>query len=252
MKNRLIQDVKSILFGRLLWLVVIVLALIGYLGNIEMVKQLEDLNQQGQLGGIPLIFAVSMEAIRSDLFLMAVPIFVTLPFSERFIYEMNSRYYLYSISRGRKRDYILSKALMTFLSGFLTLLLTELLLLLIYYLVNIKEMADMPVVGTPFLWIFVKIVTLSLLNGGVWALVGTAGTIIMRSRYFTYTMPFILYYLLTTFQEVYYKNLVFLNPSHWIRGKYWDANICLLVLATMSFMLGLFVVYLMRRRIEHG
>lgn len=51
------------------------------------------------------------------------------------------------------------------------------------------------------------------LNGAFWALVGGLAAVITKNRYMSYAVPFILYYVLTVFQERYYQKAFFMNPA---------------------------------------
>ena len=64
------------------------------------------------------------------------------------------------------------------------------------------------------------------LNGAFWALAGSAAAVLTRNHYLGYAVPFILYYVLTVFQERYYAKLYALSPRQWAYPSYFGAGFC--------------------------
>lgn len=56
---------------------------------------------------------------------------------------------------------------------------------------------------------------LGMLNGGIWSLTGTVLAVLMEDKFVGMGAPFILYYILVSFQKRYYAELVYLNPQEW-------------------------------------
>src|SRR5699024_12725668 len=54
--------------------------------------------------------------------------------------------------------------------------------------------------------------TLFRSNGALWALAGSTAAVLTRNHYLGYAVPFILYYVLTVFQERYYDKFYILSP----------------------------------------
>ena len=62
------------------------------------------------------------------------------------------------------------------------------------------------------------------LNGAFWALIGGTSAVITKNRYMSYAVPFILYYVLTVFQERYYQKAFFLSPRYDMYPFYWTSS----------------------------
>lgn len=76
------------------------------------------------------------------------------------------------------------------------------------------------------------------LNGAFWALIGGTSAVITKNRYMSYAVPFILYYVLTVFQERYYQKAFFLSPRYWAASIYYNDIFCIAILAVGSFFNG--------------
>lgn len=90
------------------------------------------------------------------------------------------------------------------------------------------------------------------LNGAFWALVGGSAAVITKNRYMSYAVPFILYYVLTVFQERYYQKVFFLSPRYWATPVYYNDSFCISVLAVGTFLTALIFMREIERRLRYA
>ena len=94
---------------------------------------------------------------------------------------------------------------------------------------NISEVIS--ITGIGFIRLF--------LNGALWSLCGSLTAVLTKNKYLSCAVPFILYYVLTVFQERYYRNYFFLSPKQWASPAYYGNGFCLLALLLISSLLAL-------------
>ena len=87
------------------------------------------------------------------------------------------------------------------------------------------------------------------LNGALWALAGSAAAVLTRNHYLGYAVPFILYYVLTVFQERYYDKFYILSPRQWAYPSYFGAGVCVGILIFLIAAAGLLLMKLTERRL---
>ncbi|MDE7067329.1 MAG: ABC transporter permease, partial [Schaedlerella arabinosiphila] len=138
------------------------------------------------------------------------------------------------------------------LSGGLMLSVSMLLMLGISVLV----FGDIPVLGgggpafsTVLLQVLVSFPR-GFLNGALWAMVGGFAAIVTRSRYLAYAVPFVLYYVLSVFQERYFRRFLFLNPRYWMAPVYFNDLICILILLALCALTGFLFIRALKRRLD--
>ena len=90
------------------------------------------------------------------------------------------------------------------------------------------------------------------LNGAFWALIGGTSAVITKNRYMSYAVPFILYYVLTVFQERYYQKAFFLSPRYWAASIYYNDIFCIAILAVGSFLTALIFMCAIERRLRYA
>ena len=150
--------------------------------------------------------------------LLFVPIAVTFAAGGEAEQELHSRFALFSCVRTGKKQYLAGKAAGLILSGGLMLSAAMLLMLGISVLV----FGDIPVLGgggpafsKVLLQVFVSFPR-GFLNGALWAMAGGFAAIVTRRRYLAYAVPFVLYYVLSVFQEILPQ--VFISESQILDG----------------------------------
>ena len=70
-----------------------------------------------------------------------------------------------------------------------------------------------------------------------------------RNHYLGYAVPFILYYVLTVFQERYYDKFYILSPRQWAYPSYFGAGVCVGILILLIAAAALFLAKLTERRL---
>lgn len=168
--------------------------------------------------------------------------------------ELESRYYLFSFSRTGKRRYLIGKAAALFFSGGLMVGISMIFFLL-FGAAGFRQVSflnDGEISLGVFVWEMILHVMRGFFNGAFWALTGGFASVITKNRYMACTVPFVLYYVLSVFQERYYRNLPFLNPRYWATTVYYSNPICIGILLALCFIVTIFFVILMKRRVEHA
>lgn len=90
------------------------------------------------------------------------------------------------------------------------------------------------------------------LNGALWAMTGGFAAVVARNGYMAYAVPFILYYVMSVFQERYYRALFFLSPRYWMAPIYYNDLFCILVLFTICVLASLLFMWALKRRLDHA
>lgn len=80
-------------------------------------------------------------------------------------------------------------------------------------------------------------------------LAGSTAAVLTRNHYLGYAVPFILYYVLTVFQERYYAKLYALSPRQWAYPSYFGAGFCVGILILLIAAAALFLAKLTERRL---
>ena len=75
------------------------------------------------------------------------------------------------------------------------------------------------------------------------------GAVLTRNHYLGYAVPFILYYVLTVFQERYYDKYYILSPRQWAYPSYFGAGVCVGILIFLIAAAGLLLMKLTERRL---
>lgn len=202
----------------------------------------------GSLEGTPWI-AVFLYSISSDTALLFLPLTVPLAAAGKAQEELKSRYVLFLTARAGKKRYLAGKIYGAALSGGTMVIAAMVILIAIL----IPWCADIPDLSTPMAMQSVKILFPGMgcgfLNGAFWALAGSAAAVITRNSYLGYALPFILYYVLTVFQERYYRNLFFLSPRQWAYPSRYGAGVCAGILLVLGAAAALLLGKVMERRL---
>jgi drug/metabolite transporter (DMT)-like permease len=91
---------------------------------------------------------------------------------------------------------------------------------------------------------------LILLAGFLWALVGGVAASALKNRYMAYAVPFIIYYVLSSFQTRYFQTAYMFNPREWIYPGHLEletAVICALLAVAAA---GIAYYLVMKRRLR--
>lgn len=179
-------------------------------------------------------------AITSEKSLLFFPLLVPMAVAADIQEELHSRYALFLVNRVGKRNYIWMKCLGAALTGGTVAVLATVIATVIFVIVcrNIPTLNTLQgmsgvvsITVSGFLRIF--------LNGALWSLCGTLAAILTRNKYLSCAVPFILYYVLTVFQERYYSDYFFLSPKQWVSPAYYGNGFCFLALLLISSLLAI-------------
>ena len=202
----------------------------------------------GSLEGTPWI-VVFLYSISSDTALLFLPLTVPLAAAGKAQEELKSRYVLFLTARAGKKRYLAGKIYGAALSGGTMVIAAMVILIAIL----IPWCADIPDLSAPMAMQSVKILfpgmVCGFLNGAFWALAGSGAAVITRNSYLGYALPFILYYVLTVFQERYYRDLYFLSPRQWAYPSRYGAGVCAGILLVLGAAAALLLGKVMERRL---
>ena len=179
-------------------------------------------------------------AITSEKSLLFFPLLAPIAVAADLQEELHSRYALFLVNRVGKRNYIWMKCLGAALTGgaaavSATGIATVIFVIACRDIPNLNILQSMSdaarIVVSGFLRIF--------LNGALWSLCGALAAVLTRNKYLSCAVPFILYYVLTVFQERYYSAYFFLSPKQWVSPAYYGNGFCFLVLILISSLLAI-------------
>ena len=196
----------------------------------------------------PAWMAVFTYGVSSERTLLFLPLFVPLGAAGDVQEELKSRYAVFLVSRAGKKNYLVGKILGAALSGGLTVMaaFAAALAVIVPWCVGIPDLSGQELQGIlPLL----PAVLCGFLNGAFWALAGSAAAVLTRNHYLGYAVPFILYYVLTVFQERYYDKYYILSPRQWAYPSYFSAAVCVGMLIILIAAAGLLLMKLTERRL---
>lgn len=215
------------------------------------VQQIQEM--KGAVEG-PGWFAAYTYCISARNALLFIPIAVPLAAGADAELELRSRYYMYGLPRAGKKPYLIGKAVCAAVSGGLMSLLAMLLLLMTLFLWvgNIPALDGGGADTAGILSALAAGAVRFFLNGALWAIAGSLAAVKTRNRYLAYAVPFILYYVLTVFQERYYNTLFFLSPRYWVAAVYYGNFFCIPVLLALCILTAFLLMWAVKRRVEHA
>lgn len=197
--------------------------------------------------------------LQSEAFTFAVPILSTLGFGGAYLEEMKSGYYKFSLPRYGRKKYVISKVMVSVLSGGLALWIGVLLTALLYWaiyapmeidlesakmtgrVVNVMyEYADGAIKTTSgsivgvtaehalqsnMLLALLQWLAMVFLMGGVWAGIGCLFAVLYRNRYLAYGASFLISYLIIILLTRFFEHIYIFNPREWFsQNFYWEGG----------------------------
>ena len=192
------------------------------------------------------------KGFQSDILSSFLPILATLPFSGSFIDDIKAKFVRFVIIRSNYNTYLLSRMLVCFSAGGLTILAGAMIawgIGAILFLPIERDIQGMGTIGTNGL---LEVCFLLFMNGGLWAVVGMTMSTIMESKYISYSSPFILYYLLVILYERYFPDAWLLYPRNSLNPEIWPLGVgsAALFLLELTFLCGLVFYLRGKRRLE--
>lgn len=230
---------------------VFLIVVVALLSVGTMLKKIADTGSSPEGPGWFVAIMYCMNSINT---LMFIPIAVSFAAGENAEEELRSRFFMFSYIRTGKKQYLFGKAVGLCISGGLMVCFAMMILLGI----SIIGFGRFPAMGGVEAGIFELCGTTALsflrifLNGALWALVGGFAAVVTRNRYMAYAVPFIVYYVLTVFQERYYQKLYFLNPRYWATTMYYGNLFCISVLLAVTLLMAFLFIWAIKRRLAHA
>lgn len=214
--------------------------------------------------------------LQSEAFTFALPILCTLGFGGVYLEEMKSGYYKFALPRYGRRTYVLTKIIVSVLSGGLAMWLGVMLTALIYWAVyapmeiNMElavlngRVADVMYEATGaakdvygsyvdvtvqdalhsnMFFLLLQWSAMAFLMGGTWAGVSCLFAVLYGNRYMAYGASFLISYLLIILLTRFFNSIYILNPREWFNQTcYWEGgNLGVMALLTECMLLLMLV-----------
>lgn len=164
------------------------------------------------------------QAFSSDGLASFLPVLAAIPLSAGYLEDVKSKFARFYLIRGSYHSYLFSHCVACWLCGggavalgcgtawgLTTLLLTPMEQVMENYGSITPKIAAQ--------------LTLLMLNGGLWAMVGMALSTVMESSYIAYVSPFIVYYLLVILCQRYFPDAWPLYPRNWLDSEIWPYGV---------------------------
>ncbi|HAX51505.1 hypothetical protein [Muricomes intestini] len=231
-------------------LAVLIMTIVGYIALTESLAFLEAHSIRGQDISMLTLYSVFKS---NEMFLMSIPIACALIYGTASYDELNYRFIIFSLPRSSRSKYIQAKMSALIVSSFSAVLLTWLLMIGCGLVICFNK--NMPVYfgdGNGMesgIQIFSWIVQ-DCLGGVLWALTSAVASIVMNSKYMAYITPFLLYYILDTFQKRYYIAYYYFNPAEWMSSNHMNLGICMIFLIVFCVVLAGILEWMMRKKIR--
>lgn len=162
-----------------------------------------------------------LSAIKSDSFLMTLPIWASLPYTASFCDELKSGFVKLYLHRTTYSRYLLSKVIACAVSGGLVLAAGIVITYAVFALVFTPMEAASTMAQNIYFIDLIKYVPNLFFSGALWSLTGMLFSTTTGSKYIAYASPFITYYLLVILHDRYLKNLYIISPHQWLSGTFW-------------------------------
>lgn len=228
------------------------------------------------------------QGLQSEAFTFALPILCTLGFGGVYLEEMKSGYYKFALPRYGRRTYVLTKVIVSVLSGGLAIWLGVILTAFIYWTVYSpmeinRELAGMTnkvanvmyeatgalkdtfgqyvnvtaqdALHSNMLLLLLQWSAMAFLMGGTWAGLGCLFAVLYRNRYMAYGASFLVSYLIIILLTRFFEQIYIFNPREWFNQTYyWEGgNLGVMaLLAECMLLLMLVNGILMSRKIAPG
>lgn len=244
------KEVKNVYFNVIFYVGLAVLTAAFYMSGREYMGQLERFDGYSVEGGA--VIGVFRYCITAKNGLLFVPICAPLTAGACAEMELQSRYALFCCSRIGKRKYYVKKLLECVLPGGLMVACSEVLVLLLAsarFHQTVMRPGESGFAGT--FAVILLCLAEGFFNGMLWAGIGGAFAVLTRNPYIAYAFPFVIFYVLTVFQERYYRGLFFLSPRCWVDPVYYGHLFCILVLPGMCLLCSGCYIFAVKRRLDH-
>ncbi len=253
MTHVLKQEVKVLMKSQGIYIGVLVLILCGWSGISSL---LVEINSGFGIGEDMILLPIVLQEIfRSELFLMFLPIGCVLGATTSFLEEIQTRVIWYRLVRVSKSQYYCSKIIMAILSGSVIASLAGVGLIiscLFIFMPTVSEWILLKDYWSIELWLLIKSFMLVIIGGVFWSLLGAVSSIVAKSKYMAYAMPFILYYVWTTLVESYMPKVYILNLKEWLSLRRIDFGVSVTMFVALSILMSFIYYRLMERSVRNG
>lgn len=250
--KEIMKDVKNAFANTFFWVGVAVLTVAFYMSGQSYMSQLTELfdGYEGECGALWIEVFQYCVTVKNGM--MFVPICAPLAAGACAEIELRSRYVMFYCSRIGKRNYYRKKLIECALPGGLMVSCSEILVLILVFAEFYKLSSPSSESGiTGMLSVILLSLAEGFLNGALWASIGGATAVLARNKYIAYAIPFVMFYVLTTFQERYYRSLFFLSPKCWADPSYYGDVFCIVVLFGMCIICSGCFIITVKRRLDH-
>lgn len=250
-------DLKRALTFSGFFIAVIGTVIAGFFGAFDFILvALKDSNTAFTINGY-LYAQMAFDGAYSKLFLMLLPLLCTLPFTHAFTDDMQNKFISLYITRTSRFKYLLSRTCTIALTGGIAIIAGLIILILICMLIFPPSIPsnynlDANMLSNATFLNYLSRIPLFFINACVWALVGGIFAVLVKNKYIAYTCPFIMAYVLSSFQKRYFMSFYIFNPNEWLLPEQLGINgayTVILILFTISFAV---CVLLMKRGLKNG
>ena len=197
--------------------------------------------------GEPSIWAAAA-CMQTEVFMLVLPILCVIPFADSFVEDYQTRFLREYLPKAGRRNYLISKAAVTALTGGLALSVGQIIVLAVCTV--IFPLTGIPVGEYTFTYLlYFWGLSFVFMAAMLWAMVGEIAGAAMKNRYMAYATPFIIFYVWSSFQVRYFKSAYVFNPREWIKPEHIETSMTLVygaIAAAVAFVIYYFV---MKRRL---
>ena len=216
-------------------------ALIGGWNNIIVLR---DFGMPGSFGELSISAAVV--CMQTNVYLLVLPILCAIPYADSFTEDFQSRFLRQYLPRAGRNRYLVSKASVTAISGSLALCVSMLIVLFICTMLLPIRGVEPTEYSSTYKMFFLALL-LVLIGSLPWSLAGGIAGAALKNRYMSYAMPFILFYVLSSFQIRYFRSFYILSPQEWIKPAHLELHVAY-ISAAAAAATAFFIYYLVMRR----
>ena len=242
----LLTEFKRAVLGWRFAVTVAASAIVALLGGWSNIMTLRSISFPEQFGELSISAAVA--CMQTDVYLLVLPILCTIPFADSFVEDMQSRFLRSYLPLAGRNRYLVSKAAATAISGGFALCVSQLIVLLVCTALLPIRGVELTEASVTYKLFFLAL-SLVVVSSLPWSLAGGIAGAALKNRYMSYAMPFIIFYVLSSFQTRYFRGFYVLSPEEWIRPAHLELAVAYLC-ATIATAVA-FVIYYstMRRRL---
>ena len=247
-------DFKRMILSLGFWVALVGTVAVALIGSYDFFIQFSSSGSQNTMLGEASVNA-AFSAYSSQIVLLVFPFLCVLPYASAFTDDFNSGFLEFYLPRAGRKSYLFSRVSTTAFSAGIAMTSGFLIIFLIDMVAFPATDIAVYSAGTEASFLlkssdYLLRMPLVFINACIWSL--TAGMIaaVTFNKYLGYAFPFIIYYVLSSFQGKYFQDYYLLNPQEWLRPYHIDlfaAYICAAVIFLLVFILYYFT---MKRRLR--